>query len=186
MALPLFPLLAESDISESNLLNPNSQPSKATNQKTNEIDQADTREDRSFFEGLLLYLPNRIFDVLDIVKAKVRVGPGVSAGLQLSRPVSVFVGAHTNIYLGLPGPRQERTVPIPIGAEAVAGASLSVLNGTISSDTSKEKDAERSSETEISAELHLILVGLEVAIDPVEIVDALAGLILIDLREDDL
>jgi len=177
---------AESAVSESDLLEQQSPASTEVDKKTEAAAKNDKRDDRSIFVNLLLYLPNRIFDVMDIVKAKVRAGPGVSVGAQVTEPVSIFLGAHTDIYVGLPGPRLERIVPIPVGAEAVAGASLSVLDWTVNSDTTRDKGSKRKSQTEISAEVQLILVGLEIGIDPVEILDAFTGLIFIDIRDDDL
>lgn len=145
-----------------------------------------SRNERSILIDIALFLPNRIFDVLDIVKAKVRLGPGVDIGLQITKPVSFYLGSHTSVYLGLPGPREERFIPIPFGADSVAGASLSVLDATVKNDTTRGKDTERKSQTEISAETQLILVGAEIGLDPLELLDALAGFIFIDIKEDDL
>jgi hypothetical protein len=67
-----------------------------------------------------MYLPNRIFDVLDLVRLRVRVGPGLSAGARAG-PAKAFLGAHASVFVGLPGPRQEPRVPLPVGFESVAG-----------------------------------------------------------------
>lgn len=135
----------------------------------------------STLSTVLLYLPNRVFDLLDIVRARVRVGPGLGVGIRITEPLSIYAGAHAAIYAGLPGPRQERTIPLPLGAEAVAGGRLSVLDGIYCSDTSS-----RHSPTEIGLELQLLLVGIDVSIDPVEIADFFTGFFLIELRDDDL
>jgi len=135
----------------------------------------------STLSTVLLYLPNRIFDLLDIVRARVRVGPGLGVGIRMTEPLSIYAGAHATIYAGLPGPRQERTIPLPLGAEAVAGGRLSVLNGIYCSDTSS-----RHSQTEVGLELQVLLVGVDISIDPVEFADFLTGFFLFELRDDDL
>lgn len=37
-----------------------------------------------------LYLPNRIFDLLDIFRVRVRLGPGISVGVRASKHVQFF------------------------------------------------------------------------------------------------
>lgn len=137
--------------------------------------------ERTALHQILLYIPNRIFDVLDIVRIKAKVGPGFDVGIQITEPVRLYAGGHTAIYLGLPGPRQERIIPIPVGAEAKAGGALSVLDGMVKSNTGTDY-----SYTEIALESQLLLVGIDVGIDLVEIVDFFAGLVFLEIREDDL
>ncbi len=172
---------AHSQVVESDLLNPKNDLSSSENKDSLEED-----EGHSVFHSILLYIPNRLFDILDIVKAKVRVGPGLSVGAQVTRPVSAFVGAHSDIFIGLPGPREDRTIPLPIGAEAVAGGSLSLLDGVNNTSTNREKESRKNSSTEISAEFQALLIGLEIGIDPVELLDAITGIFFIDIRDDDL
>ncbi len=32
-------------------------------------------------KSIVLYIPNRVFDILDIIRLRLRVGPGISAGV---------------------------------------------------------------------------------------------------------
>ncbi len=129
---------------------------------------------------ILLYLPNRVFDLLDIVRLKVRVGPGIGAGFQITRPVRLNLGAHSSVWVGLPGARQERIFPWPAGFEAKAKAAASVFSSSTGMSTGPDH-----SYSQIGVEAQAALVGLDVAIDPVEIVDFFAGIFLIEIREDD-
>jgi hypothetical protein len=141
----------------------------------------DNKKKSSTLSTILLYVPNRIFDLLDIFRIRVRIGPGIGAGIRITEPLSIFAGSHAAIYAGLPGPRQTPEVPLPIGAEAVAGGRLSLLDGVYASDTSS-----RHSQTEIGIETQLLLVGIDIGIDPLEILDFLTGFFLIQIRDDDL
>ena len=79
------------------------------------LGQAEAAEEaapeQSLARRVALFLPNRVFDVLDIVRLRVRVGPGIAAGARATRPVSVFVGAYTSWFVGLRGPRGEPRLP---------------------------------------------------------------------------
>jgi hypothetical protein len=140
-----------------------------------------TKKSSSVLSTVLLYIPNRIFDFLDIFRFRVRVGPGAGVGVRVTEPLSIYAGSHAAIYAGLPGPRQSPGVPLPVGAEAVAGGKLSLLNGVFAADTSS-----RHSFSEIGVETQLLLIGVDIGIDPVEILDFFTGFFLIQIREDDL
>ncbi len=167
---------SEDQISETEVIKTSLEITSEATSKTKE-----ESEDKSIAQEVLLYLPNRIFDLLDIVRLRVRLGPGFDVGIRITEPVSIYLGGHTAVYIGLPGPRLEPAVPLPFGAEAEAGASLSYLNGTTDRDTGP-----RHSETNIGVETQIIIVGIDVGIDPVEIADFFTGLFLLDLRSDDL
>lgn len=134
----------------------------------------------SILHQVLLYLPNRVFDFLDIFRIKARLGPGFDVGLQITEPVRLYAGGHSAVFIGIPGPRTERTIPIPIGAEAKAGGALSVLDGITEKNTGSKKTY-----SEINAELQLILIGLDIGIDPLEIADFFTGFICMEVVEDD-
>ena len=50
--------------------------------------------------AIICYLPNRIFDMFDIVRLRLRVGPGISIGARVTKLTNIFVGAHTSIFAG--------------------------------------------------------------------------------------
>jgi len=130
---------------------------------------------------VLMYIPNRFFDVLDIVRARVRIGPGLSVGARVGSIVTVFVGGHGTAYVGLPGPRGKPEVSLPFGLEDNSGPALA---------PAKENREEPEKHpyygpTEIGAEAQVAIVGVNVGVEPLEALDFLAGIIFIDLKGDD-
>ena len=130
---------------------------------------------------ILMYIPNRIFDVLDIVRARVRIGPGLSVGARVTSIVTIFVGGHSTAYVGLPGPRGKPVVSLPFGLEDNSGPSLAPTK------ESKEETEKRPyyGPTEIGAEAQAVIVGVNVGVEPLEALDFLAGIIFVDLKGDD-
>jgi len=145
-----------------------------------EDDEADDEdEDRPFVIGALLYLPNRIFDVFDLVRARVRLGLGFQIGARATKPASVSVGAFSTIYVGLHGPRGEAKLPWPAGFETAAGLQVSVADG--------QMGGPYYGLTEIGADFHAGVVGVAIGVDPLwELLDLLVGFTTIDLADDDL
>lgn len=130
---------------------------------------------------IVFYIPNRVFDLVDIVRVRARVGPGVAVGARATEAADVYLGSYTSVYAGLPGPRNGREIPLPAWVETKSGIEASVadpsLEGTFGPDYGP---------TEFGVSLHAILLGADVGIDPVEIADFIVGLVNLDLRKDDL
>jgi hypothetical protein len=128
----------------------------------------------------LMYIPNRIFDVLDIVRLRARVGPGFALSARATEFVDATLGGYTSVFAGLRGPRNEPRIPWPVGIENYAGVEVSVVG---------QRDEDRFSphygRLEVGAGLHLILVGLDIGVDPGEVIDLAAGLLTLDTRGDD-
>jgi hypothetical protein len=144
------------------------------------VKSAPEKKEHGFGHKLLLYIPNRILDVFDFVRLRVRVGPGIAVGVRATKPLTLAFGGYTSIYAGLPGPRREPTINLPIGIENYVGAEVSVL------DSSNEgRFSPNYSSTEIGVSVHPLLVGLDVAVDPLEVLDLAAGFLFIDLCGDD-
>ncbi len=139
-----------------------------------------SRDEHSLGRKLLFYIPNRVLDLFDMVRVRLRIGPGLAAGVRATEPLSVYVGSYASVYAGLPGPRQRPWLPIPVGLETHTGVTASVADATLDAGIGPDY-----SPTEIGASLHLLLVGADVGFDPMEIVDFLAGFILLDPRGDD-
>ena len=137
------------------------------------------RENRSIGRVLLAYLPNRIFDVLDLVRLRARVGPGLGVRARVTEQIDAGLGSYAAIFAGLPGPRNEVEVPLPIGLETYSGVEL-VGDAEVSGGYPPDY-----SPTEIGVSAHLVAAGIDVGVDPVEIADLVAGLVLLDLRGDD-
>jgi hypothetical protein len=128
-------------------------------------------------EIVLLYIPNRIFDLLDIVRARVRVGPGFGISLRATQWAQYTGGTYSSLFLGIPGPRRQRIINWPAGVEKIEHAQ---------GEPRPRDDAPRYGIGEIGLGLHVAIVGADVGVDPWEIVDFLAGLITMDPVEDDL
>jgi len=126
---------------------------------------------------ILCYLPNRIFDMLDIVRLRLRVGPGVSVGARVTKLTNVFVGAHTSIFAGVYGPRGEALIPWPIGVENHAGADVSLVDASVS--------GPYIGPLEIGFEFQAGIIGINFGICPYEMLDLVTGLFFIDLQKDD-
>ena len=138
------------------------------------------RTDRSIGEVILFYLPNRVFDLLDLIRLRVRVGPGIAVSARATEGVDVGLGSYASIFAGLPGPRSSVRVPLPVGLESYSGIALGPGKAQIENDYLPGY-----STTEFGASVQALLVGLDVGVDPFEAVDLLAGFFLVDLRGDD-
>jgi len=139
------------------------------------------QEGHSFIVGTLLYIPNRVLDILDIFRLRVRVGPGIAVGVRATKVAQAYLGTYASVYAGLPGPRLRSFPKSPVGLESNNGASLSVVDATVGGGIGPDY-----SPTEFGAGLHLAIIGFDFGIDPLEIVDFATGILTIDIREDDL
>ncbi len=129
---------------------------------------------------ILFYIPNRALDLVDIFRLRAKVGPGISGGIRLTSVASFYGGKHNTIYVGLPGPRAVQKKPRPWGREKEKGITFFGVDAT---DDSKHEPEH--SPSEIGMEVHLLLVGIDAGVDPVEFGDFLAGWIGKDPRGDD-
>ena len=138
---------------------------------------SEAKEGRSVAHVVLLYIPNRLFDLLDIVRARVRVGPGFGFTIRATELADLKLGAWTSVYVGLHGPRLEPSIPWPVGFDLYSGVGVSVLE--------TETSELYYGRGEFGVGLHLLLVGVDVGVDPLEAADFLTGLVTIDLIGDD-
>lgn len=138
------------------------------------------KEGPSVAHRILLYIPNRVLDVFDMVRARVRLGPGIAVGARVTDYADFYVGSYLSVYAGLPGPRCRRMPRLPVGLETQTGVEVSVADAA----TGLGLDPGYS-KTEIGLGAHVLLIGADIGIDPVEIVDFLGGFFLWDPRKDD-
>ncbi|UCE85271.1 MAG: hypothetical protein JSU66_13100 [Deltaproteobacteria bacterium] len=139
---------------------------------------ADEERGRGLFGSILLYLPNRVFDLTDIVRARVRVAPGVAVQARVTQLVSANVGSYGGVYAGLHGPRGKRRIPWPVGFEAYSGISASVAKvGT---------SGPYYGPGEVGAGFQALLFGVDLGVAPLELLDFLTSTIGWDFRNDDL
>lgn len=130
---------------------------------------------------VITYIPNRVLDIIDIVRLRGRIGPGAAIGVRATEAADAFIGTYQSIYAGLPGPRGRRIPRLPVGLESRVGAEISVAD--ISTGFGMGPDY---SLTEFGFGFHALLAGLDLGVDPVELVDLLGGFFFLDIRDDDL
>jgi hypothetical protein len=130
---------------------------------------------------ILMYIPNRVLDAFDMVRARIRLGPGFALGARATEYADVFLGAYTSIYVGLPGPRGRRIPRLPAGLESNAGAEVSIVDGTIEGGGVGLDYGE----TEFGFDFQLALIGIGVGVDPYEILDFVVGFVGFDPLDDD-
>lgn len=135
---------------------------------------------RGWGHVVLWYLPNRLFDLLDIVRLRVRAGPGFAVNARVTAYADAYIGSYNTCYVGLPGPRMEPELGYWVGLEQEKGVKLMGVDAT--DDLAHEPAY---SPTEFNAGLQVLLVGAEAGIDPVEFGDFLLGFFLYDIRKDD-
>ena len=138
-------------------------------------------EGHGFGHAILLYIPNRILDVFDFARLRVRAGPGAAVGVRATRLLALSLGGYTSIYAGLPGPRLKPTIKWPVGIENYAGMEVSVVDASAQGGFGPDY-----SNTEFEVSVHALLVGLDIGVDPLEVLDLALGLFFIDIRGDDL
>jgi hypothetical protein len=128
--------------------------------------------------AIFAYLPNRIFDLTDIVRVQVRAGPGWALGVRATRVLPIFVGSYTASWIGLPGPRGRASIPLPFGVTSRSGFDFGPA-------TSGGSQSPNYGPGEIGAGAHLYMLGFDVGFDVVELGDFFAGFACIDFLHDD-
>ena len=148
---------------------------------------------------ILLYIPDRIKDFLDMFTVEVNVGPQIGAGAWVTRAVQVnaYAGATAGggIYqktgIGFEGDAGASFAIGPVGGESLAAARAGTF-GVLA--TSKAVLIHKPSHPlyqnyrdywSVGGKLGLAVVGAEAEFHVVEAVDFIAGLFLIDLLTDD-
>lgn len=146
-----------------------------------EVDaEAEPHPDRGFFGHLAWWLPNRLLDVFDIVRVRLRLGPGFGVGVRATELADVYLGSYVSVYLGLPGPRGEPKVNWPVGFESKTGAEISAAEATVEGQIGPNYGP-----FEFGLGAQVLLVGLDIGIEPFEIVDFAVGLLTFDPVGDD-
>ena len=127
---------------------------------------------------VLAYLPNRVFDLTDIVRVQVRAGPGWAVSARATRWMPLFIGGYQATWLGLPGPRGRASVPIPFGIASQTGFSFGPAQ-------SSDSQMPNYGAGEFGAGGQLYMLGFDVGFDVVELADFFAGFACVDLSHDD-
>jgi hypothetical protein len=134
-----------------------------------------------FVRPIISYIPNRLFDLLDIVRLRVRVGPGLSAGVRATEFADVFAGRHSTVYAGLRGSRGRGWgLPLPFGIEDHGGVEVSVVDLASDGPFAPVVDP-----LELGFEVQAGLVGIYPALEVYEMLDFVTGFLFLDIRGDD-
>jgi len=136
---------------------------------------AQDEDSRPVLVSILLYLPNRVLDLFDIARAGVSVGPGIGIDLTATELLNLTLMFKTSVGVGY---QTLRHLPIEAAAYADVGA------GPIKLDADPGFSWYRSP-GDFRVELYVLLVGAHAALEPIEILDFLVGLIGLDPVEDD-
>ena len=130
---------------------------------------------------IVFYIPNRIFDLLDILRLRVRVGPGLSAGARATQFADVFVGSHATVYAGLRGSRGKKGgIAWPFGIEDHGGVKVSVVDLTNNGPFAPVVDP-----LELGLEAQAGLIGIYPALELYEVLDFVTGFLFLDIQRDD-
>ena len=129
---------------------------------------------------VLTYLPNRVFDLLDVVRLRARLGRGLALSLRASEWADFYLGSYATLYAGLPGPRGRVLPRLPAGLESRSGVEVSAVDATLGGPLAPDYGL-----YEIGAGVQLTLVGFDVGVEPFEFLDFLAGWALRDPAHDD-
>jgi len=138
-------------------------------------------EGHSFGHKLLFYIPNRLFDIVDIARLKVQVGPGLTVAARVTEVADVWVGGHTTLWVGLPGSRGKPRIPLPLGVDSKAGAKVSVVDLTAQAGERRYYPPD-----EVGLDLHLLVVGAGAGVSVIQAADAILGFLCVDISGDDL
>jgi hypothetical protein len=133
---------------------------------------------KSFGHRLLFYIPNRFFDIFDIARVRLRVGPGIAVDARVTKYGDLYAGGYSSLFVGLHGPRTKPGIPWPIGLESRAGIKVTSV-----ADAATRGPAYGYGE--VGAGFQAAIVGVDVGVDAVEILDLVLGFFFIDLTGDD-
>ena len=136
--------------------------------------------EKGILHKVVMYVPNRVLDLVDIFRLRLRAGPGLAVHAQATELLSFYAGSYKSVYAGLPGPRETAELRSFAGREDLRGL---VLLGVDATDDTPHHPGFANTEFAVGA--HLLLVGAEIGLDPVQLGDFLAGLIGLDPRGDD-
>ncbi len=142
---------------------------------------APVAESRSFGHRLAFWIPNRVFDVLDLVRLRVRLGPGFTIGVRATELADVNIGAHATLFVGLRGPRSTPQIPWPVGLETFAGAEVSVAD----LGTDEDKHGPQYGPLEIGLGFQAVVIGLDIGVEPYDALDLVLGILTLDPKGDD-
>jgi hypothetical protein len=128
---------------------------------------------------ILLYIPNRVADLAEIVRFGVNIGPGIGIDAEATGAFRAAAMTRASAGLGYQGLRHS---PISMGTETYVAVGPFEPDIPLMPDLTKEWYR---SKADLRIEPHLVIVGAHGAIDLWAIADFFAGILTIDPEEDD-
>jgi hypothetical protein len=139
-------------------------------------EEIEEEEDESSTLGvILLYIPNRIFDLFDVARAGVNVGPGFGFDVRCTKWLKAQFISDTSVGVGL---QTLRHLPLCVRSQAKIGL------GFISTPGMNLLDWHYG-DYDLRVELHVLIIGAHVAVELGEIVDFIGGIFTWDPMNDD-
>lgn len=129
---------------------------------------------------ILWYVPNRVMDLLDVFRLRLRLGPGLAANFRITDYGAFYVGKYDSVYAGLPGPRHPYVLRPYAGFESLDGLLLAGVDAT---DDTPHGPIYGVAEMDLGVQV--LLVGAEAGFDFVELADFLGGWVGFDPMDDD-
>ena len=149
---------------------------------------------KTLFQNLFWYIPNRLFDVVDILGLEVGAGTGIHGNVHLTRRLQAGAGRADSLRVGLmsryPGMVDERLREKAFGwwwefdlkREKVMG---STINIDISEADARAKHYKEADTAAVGLSLFAGVVGLSVDLKTHEVADLLLGILTLDPLRDD-
>ncbi|MFH1998462.1 MAG: hypothetical protein ABIK28_02225 [Planctomycetota bacterium] len=151
-------------------------PEKKDNDVEAEAEEGDEEKEHSPVGTALLYIPNRIFDALEIVRAGVNAGFGFGVDCRATWVAQAVFIHDSSVGLGFQGVRHlpvcGRLAHTSVGVGPIKTPSLGLFDWPIN-------------DYDIRIELFIAVVGAHVAVDLEAIADFVTGFFLFDISDDD-
>lgn len=158
------------------------------------------RVDRNPLVRLIMYGPDRIFDLLDLVTLDLHFGPGVFADVHVTRRIQAAgglravmgLGAHDQRSIGLRNLSENGISVLTFGAQSVAGTSVGTSGVHTGAESMAGLHGPRNTLYQdfrdfwaIGASVTAGLAGVEVDLHPVQLFDFIGGILFLDFSRDD-
>jgi hypothetical protein len=155
---------------------------------------------RPVWQQVLLYVPDRVLDLLDVASVSVQLGTGVLLDVHATHAINATaglrssggIGLHELRSLGMKSQAEGGISLLPFGAYSYAGGLVGTSGVVAAADSvaglHQPQGAlyqELRDYWEIGARVFAGIAGADVAVHPVQIVDFVAGFATIDLLNDD-
>jgi len=156
--------------------------------------------ERSAVQRGLLWLPDRLLDLMDVLTFGIHLGPGAFADSHFTRAVQVSggfratggIGLHDHRSFGLKSQSEAGLSVLAIGTQTYAGGLVGtsgVWSGTSSMiglhDPRMRLYQEMRDYWAIGGSATVAFIGLELDVHPLQLADFFAGLLTIDFLNDD-